>query len=192
MLKGGELSDTSGELVGPGLPEFLGAPQKPQPTRLDLAQWLVSDDNPLTARVMVNRLWRLFMGRALVPTLEEFGSGGELPSHPQLLDWLAAEFVDSGWDVKHIVGLIVTSSTYRQHSEARRASLRIDPENHYFARQGRFRMDAEFIQDFVLKASGLLQPGLYGEHTEHGSDALGEDINRRSVYLLRKNIDEPR
>ena len=191
VLKGGELSDTSGELVGPGLPEFLGAPQIPQPTRLDLAQWLVSDDNPLTARVMVNRLWRLFMGRALVPTLEEFGSGGELPSHPQLLDWLAAEFVDSGWDVKHIVRLIVTSSTYRQHSEASRASLRIDPENHYFARQGRFRMDAEFIQDFVLKASGLLQPGLYGEHTEHGSDALGEDINRRSVYLLRKNIDVP-
>lgn len=191
VLKAGEISDTSGERVGPGLPDFLGAPQLSEPTRLELGRWLVSDDNPLTARVMANRLWRLFMGRALVPTLEEFGSGGEMPSHPQLLDWLAAEFIDSGWDVKHLVRLIVTSNTYRQHSVASDENLRRDPENIFFARQGRFRLDAEFIQDFVLNSAGLLQPGLYGEHTEHGSQAQGDDINRRSIYLLRKNIDVP-
>ena len=191
VLKAGEISDTSGERVGPGLPDFLGAPQPPEPTRLELARWLVAEDNPLTARVMVNRLWRLFMGRALVATLDEFGSGGEMPSHPELLDWLAAEFIDSGWDVKHLVRLIVTSSTYRQHSIASDETLRRDPENMYFARQGRFRLDAEFIQDFLLTSAGLLEPGLYGEHTLHGRRAVGDDRNRRSIYLLRKNIEVP-
>lgn len=191
VLKAGAISDTSGERVGPALPDFLGAPAGDKLTRLDLANWLVADDNPLTARVMVNRFWRLFMGRALVPTLEEFGSGGEMPSHPELLDWLAAEFVESGWDVKHLVKLIVTSSAYRQQSAPSEALDRIDPENIYFARQSVFRLDAEFVQDFVLKTAGMLRPGLYGEHTEHGAAARGEDRNRRSIYLLRKNIDVP-
>lgn len=187
VLKGGQISDTSGEQVGPALPDFLNGSQAEGLTRLDLAQWLVADNNPLTSRVMVNRIWRLFMGNALVPTLEEFGSGGELPSHPELLDWLAAEFVASGWDIKHLVRLIVSSSAYRQQSLPTPELWAADPENLYFARQSRFRIDAEFVQDFILKSADMLEPGLYGEHTEHGSSAK-EDRNRRSIYLLRRNI----
>lgn len=188
VLKGGQISDTTGERVMPGLPDFLNGSQKEGLTRLDLAQWLVADNNPLTSRVMVNRIWRLLMGNALVPTLEEFGSGGELPSHPELLDWLAAEFVESGWDVKHIVRLIVNSSAYRQQSLPSPELDAIDPENLYFARQSRFRIDAEFVQDFILKSGGMLQPGLYGEHTVHGK-SIAADRNRRSIYLLRHNIE---
>ncbi len=189
VLKNGQIADTSGERVGPGLPEFLRAPQISNPTRLDLADWLVSEDNPLTARAFVNRIWRLFMGRALVPTLEEFGSGGEQPTHPELLDWLATEFVASGWDVKHLVRLIVNSATYRQSSLPTPELEKLDPQNRWFARQSRFRIDAEFIQDAILKTAGLLQPGAYGEHTEHAGDSGLIDRDRRAIYLLRKNIE---
>lgn len=187
VLKGGQISDTTGERVEPGLPDFLNGTQQESLTRLDLAQWVVADNNPLTSRVMVNRIWRLLMGNALVSTLEEFGSGGELPSHPELLDWLAAEFVASGWDIKHLMRLIVSSSAYRQQSLPTPELEATDPENLFFARQSRFRIDAEFVQDFILKSGDMLQLGLYGEHTVHGKSAAA-DRNRRSVYLLRHNI----
>jgi hypothetical protein len=189
VLKQGQIDDTTGERVGTGLPAFLDAPQTRAPTRLDLAQWLVDADNPLTARVMVNRLWRLYMGNALVPTLEEFGSGGELPTHPELLSWLAAELIDSGWDLRHVVRLIVSSSTYRQASTLTEELEARDPENRWYARQSRFRIDAEFMQDSMLAVGGLLQAGLYGEHTMHDADPSASDRDRRSIYLLRKNID---
>ena len=116
-------------------------------TRLDLANWLVSKEHPLTARVFVNRLWKLFFGQGLVTSLEDFGAQGDWPSHPELLDWLAVEFIDSGWDVKYLVRLIVTSSAYRQVSTATPALQHRDPYNRLLARQGRFRLDAELSKE---------------------------------------------
>lgn len=191
VLKAGQISDTSGERVNPALPDFLNGSQDKELDRLDLAQWLVASDNALTPRVMVNRIWRLFMGNGLVATLEEFGSGGERPTHPQLLDWLASEFVDSGWDVKHLIRLIVSSSTYRQSSMLTDELARRDPENLFYARQSRMRIDAEFIQDYLLAASGLLQTEPYREHTVHNNEPGADDRDRRSIYRLRHNITVP-
>lgn len=180
------------------LPSFLVANEGEradgkEQTRLDLANWLVSDDNPLTARVIVNRIWRMFMGEGLVATVEDFGSGGAEASHPELLDWLAAEFVESGWDVQHMVRLIMQSATYRQSSIASAEHLRLDPENHFYARQNHWQIDAEFIQDNLLQFSGLLRPGIGGRHTVHGAEdnAWADDQYRRSLYLLRKNREVP-
>jgi hypothetical protein len=125
-------------------------------TRLDLARWLTAPDHPLTARVFVNRLWKLFFGRGIAASLEDVGAQGEAPVHPELLDWLAAEFVDSGWDVKHIVKLIVTSRAYRQSSLETAALRQRDSDNRLLARQSRPRIDAEFIRDNALTVSGLL------------------------------------
>src|SRR5262249_26801161 len=125
-------------------------------TRLDLARWLVAPDNPLTARVFVNRLWALFFGQGIVRTLDDFGAQGSWPMHPELLDWLALEFQGSGWDVKHMVKLLVTSSAYRQSSHASENLRHRDPSNALLARQTRFRLDAEFVRDNALAVSGLL------------------------------------
>ena len=150
--------DESGEIVGPAVPAFLGKLNtgERRATRLDLADWLVSPSNPLTARVFVNRLWRLYFGAGLTRTLEDLGSQGEWPTHPELLDWLAVEFRESGWNVKHMVELIVTSRTYRQSSEAKGAAEERDPQNRFLARQTRFRLDAELVRDNALAISGLL------------------------------------
>jgi hypothetical protein len=129
---------------------------------LDLARWLVARDNPLTARVFVNRLWRLFYGAGLARSLDDAGTRGPWPSHPELLDWLAVEFMDSGWDVKHIVRLMVTSSTYRQSSQADEATQQRDPANRLLARQARFRLEAEMVRDHVLAVSGLLEGSVGG------------------------------
>ena len=163
VLNRGNWQDETGEIVEPAVPAFLPPlPKGSKADRLALARWLVSPDNPLTARVLVNRLWMLFFGHGIVRTLDDLGSQGAQPSHPELLDWLASELIDSGWDVKHVIRLLVTSRTYRQ-SSVERADLReIDPENDLFARQSSFRLDAEMIRDNALTVSGLLSPEIGG------------------------------
>jgi hypothetical protein len=132
-------------------------------TRLDLAQWLVARDQPLTARVAVNRLWHRFFGVGLSKTLLDIGSQGECPPNQELLDWLAVEFMESGWDVKHMVRLMVESAAYRQSSDVRLEVDAVDPQNRLVARQSRWRLDAEQIRDNALSVSGLLVMKTGGE-----------------------------
>ncbi len=165
ILPRGNWMDESGEVVQPALLHFLPQPKFEDGrklTRLDLAQWLVARDNPLTARVFVNRLWKQFFGVGLSKVLDDVGTQGEPPVNPALLDWLAVEFMDSGWDVKHMVRLIVTSHTYRQVSTASKELLARDPENRELARQSRFRLDAELVRDNALSIAGLLVPKIGG------------------------------
>ncbi len=166
ILPRGNWQDETGEIVQPAVPESLGslelAPNE-RGTRLDLANWLIEEDNPLVARVFVNRLWKLLFGRGLVKSLGDFGSQGALPSHPELLDNLSVDFVQNGWDIKRLLRRIVLSKTYRQSSDTTDVSLARDPENTYFARQGRFRLDAEMIRDNALSVSELLVPKVGGK-----------------------------
>jgi hypothetical protein len=165
VLNRGNWQDESGEIVQPAVPAHFGSlelKKDQRATRVDLANWIASPTNPLAARVMVNRLWKLMLGRGLVTTLDDFGSQGMPPTHPLLLDWLAMEFVESGWDVKHLVKLIAMSNTYRQSSDANAEALNRDPHNKLLARQGRWRLDAEFVRDNALKISGLLVPTIGG------------------------------
>ena len=150
------------EKVTPGLLECLPAPSTSVRDRLDLARWLVSAENPLTARVAVNDMWLAFFGRGIVATPEDFGTRGERPSHPELLDFLAVEFRSRGWSVKAMHRLIVTGATYRQSSKATAAQMARDPKDILLARGGRFRVDAETVRDIALTASGLLNPKLGG------------------------------
>lgn len=156
--------DKPGERVAPATPAFLPplTSSGERPTRLDLAHWLVDPRNPLTARVTVNRFWQQLLGAGFVRTPGDFGAQGEHPSHPELLDWLASEFVASGWDVKHLVRLIVTSRTYRQDSRVDPALLERDPANTLLARGPRFRLDGEVLRDQALALSGLLVPTIGG------------------------------
>jgi hypothetical protein len=200
ILPRGNWMDESGEVLKPAVPHYL-----PQPAvtgrelnRLDLAQWLVSRDNPLTARTVMNRLWKQFFGTGLSRMPEDLGTQGELPPNQPLLDWLACEFMDSGWDTKHMVKTIVMSSTYRQVSAATPAQLAADPQNRELARQSRFRLDAEIIRDNALAVSGLLvrkiggpsvkpyQPAGYWENlnfpTRDYIPEQGESQHRRGLY----------
>ena len=154
VLPRGDWMDQTGEIVNPALPAFLS--DQKVTTRKDLAQWIVSRQNPLTARVYVNRLWKMFFGTGISNVLDDIGSQGEWPSHPELLDWLAIEFMESGWNIKHMVKLIVNSKAYRQSSYENKKLRTIDPENRLIARQSSFRIDAEFIRDNALSVSGLL------------------------------------
>ena len=165
ILARGDWQDESGEIVQPDVPESLPPlnVEGRRATRLDLANWMVAEENPLTARVFVNRLWELFFGEGLSRVLNDLGSQGEWPTHPELLDWLATEFVDSGWDVKHMVRLIVTSDTYKQSSNLRKDLRQIDPDNRWLARQSALRLDAEFIRDTALAVSGLLNDEIGGK-----------------------------
>jgi hypothetical protein len=158
ILPRGNWLDDSGDIVQPAVPAFLGEldVKDRRATRLDLAKWLVSRDNPVTARVFVNRLWLLLFEQGLVKTADDFGTQGALPTHPELLDWLAVEFMESGWDVKHVIKLMTMSNTYRQSSKPSKVLQERDPQNHYLARQGRFRIDAEAVRDNALAISGLL------------------------------------
>ena len=153
-----------GVRVTPGVPAVL--PPLPEsdmpPNRLDLARWLVSPDNPLTARVTVNRYWQAFFGRGLVETENDFGTQGTPPSHPELLDWLASEFVERGWSTKQMHRLMVTSATYRQASYERPDLVEVDPRNLWLARQVRLRLEAEIVRDVALASSGLLWPRIGG------------------------------
>ncbi len=164
ILPRGNWMDETGAVVQPALPAYL-----PQPdfngrelTRLDLAHWLVSRENPLTARVFANRLWKQFFGTALSRVPSDLGAQGEPPPNAALLDWLACEFMESGWDVKDLVRSIVTSATYRQVSTATPAQLAADPENREHARQSRFRVEAEHVRDYALAVAGLLSPRIGG------------------------------
>jgi len=165
VLPRGNWMDDSGEIVSPAVPHFLPQPKAESGrrlTRLDLADWLVSRENPLTARVSVNRLWKLCFGSGLSKVLDDLGTRGEWPRHLDLLDWLAVEFMDSHWDVKHMVRLLVTSATYRQSSKPTERLKEADPYNRLYARQSRWRLDAEFVRDNALALSGLLTPTIGG------------------------------
>jgi hypothetical protein len=158
ILPRGNWLDDSGEVVSPAIPAFLSKlpPSENRLSRLDLAHWIISGENSLTARVFVNRLWKIAFGRGIVKSLEDFGSQGEFPTHPELLDWLATDFVDSGWDVKRTFKLILMSRSYRQSSVPSKEALAKDSTNDLFSRQNRFRLDAEMIRDNALAVSGLL------------------------------------
>jgi hypothetical protein len=195
-----------GEAVGPGLPALFPGPEKPN--RLDLARWLVSEKNPLTARVAVNRLWEEAFGIGLVESSEEFGTQGDLPSHPELLDWLATEMIRSGWDMKGMLRLLVTSAAYRQSSKVTDELAQRDPRNRLLARGPRARLSAEAVRDQALFASGLLSPVLGGPPVQpprpnfglsaafgSGTDwttSPGTDRHRRGLYTRwRRNAPYP-
>ena len=172
ILRRGNWQDDGGDPVEPATPKFLSlgsaAPAGRQ-TRLDLAKWLISPTNPLTSRAITNRLWKQFFGEGICKSVEDLGAQGEMPSHPQLLDWLAVEFRDgpsngSGgrWDVKHVVKLMVMSATYRQDSILRPELRETDPGNRLLASQSPRRLEAEFVRDNALAAAGLLNPDLGG------------------------------
>lgn len=202
ILPRGDWQNESGEVVLPATPKYLPAGIESTPenrrNRLDLANWLTNPKNPLTARVQVNRLWKLFYGNGIVKTLEDMGTQSELPEHLALLDWLACEFMDSGWDIKHMVKLMVSSRTYAQSSRATPESLARDPQNRELARGGRWRLDAEFVRDNALAISGLLvqkvggrsvnpyQPAGYWENlnfpTREWPNSKDENQWRRGLY----------
>ncbi len=155
--------DAKGPEVAPGvIPALLDWAEEKTRTRLDLAQWLVSPENPLTARVVANHLWALMFGEGLVRSMEDFGLQGEAPTHPELLDWLAVELVESGWDLRHLLRLIATSETFRQDGAVSPELLERDPDNRLLARFPRHRLPAWMIRDHALAASGLLNPALGG------------------------------
>jgi hypothetical protein len=164
VLARGNWMDDSGELVEPGVPAVLPQPEAAgrRLDRLDLARWLVSPENPLTARTLANRLWKLEFGAGLSTKLDDLGSQGDWPSHPELLDYLAGRLIDSGWDMKALLRLIVTSEAYKRSSTPTPDHLAKDPTNRWLARQGRFRMEAELVRDAALAASGLLVERLGG------------------------------
>jgi hypothetical protein len=214
VLKRGQY-DQKGEKVTPIVPASLPPlPKGSKADRLALAQWLVQPEQPLVARVTVNRLWQSFFGTGLVKTSEDFGSQGDPPSHPELLDWLAVEFRGSGWDVKAMVRRIVTSSAYRQRSRVTPEGLARDPENRLLARAPRLRLPAEFIRDGALAVSGLLegriagasvspyQPSGLWEELASRSDGKnwsaqeytqshGRDLYRRTMYTFWKRTSPP-
>lgn len=191
-----------GHVVSPGTPKILHDIPDGPPNRLTLARWLVDENNPLTARVTVNRWWAEIFGRGIVSTPEDFGIKGEQPSHPLLLDWLAVEFMDSGWDMKHILRTIVLSSTYRQSSAVTPELLARDDRNQWLGRGPVFRMDAEMIRDNVLSFSGLLNlkpfgppirpwqpPGIWSKVGGEAYDyqvSPGFEQHRRGVYVVLK------
>jgi len=204
--------DRKGEKVLPGVPAAIAPalPSDAPPNRLALAQWIVDSRNPLTARVIVNRFWQHYFGTGIVKTTEDFGAQGEWPTHPELLDWLATELVRSGWNVKHLQRLIVTSATYRQSSHVTPALAQRDPENRLLARGPRFRMDAEMVRDTALAVSGLLVPkvggksvkpyqpsglweaiGYTGSNTVHFVQDTGDALYRRSLYTFWKRTSPP-
>ena len=194
--------DNPAEEVFPGTPSILPPMPDGEKNRLTFANWLVSPENPLMSRVTVNRYWQMYFGTGLVKTSDNFGSQGEFPSHPELLDWLATTFVESNWNVKELQRLIVTSATYRQSSVVSPELLEKDPENRLLARATRVRLPAQMIRDQALSISGLLveniggpsvgpyQPdGLWDDIVERGQEyrlSTGDDLYRRSLYTFWK------
>ncbi len=203
ILNRGEY-DSPGEEVTRDTPGFLPPLKKSGDvaTRMDLAEWLVAEENPLTARVAVNRFWQQLFGVGIVKTSEDLGAQGEVPSHEALLDHLAISFVESGWDVKALIKQIVMTKTYRQSSQAAQKDFQDDPENRLLARGPRYRLDAEIIRDQILASSGLLSKKMYGRSVkppqpdglwkavtmigERYRPDTGEAIYRRSVYTYWK------
>ena len=202
ILPRGNWLDESGPTVEPAVPVFLPheSIEGRRANRLDLAQWIVADTNPLTSRTFVNRLWKLYFGTGLSRNLDDLGGQGEPPTHPDLLDWMAVEFHQSGWDIKHMITLMVTSGTYRQVSIDTPKIKEKDSGNRYYARQGRWRLDAEFVRDTALEISGLLvdelggkskkpyQPAGYWQHLNfprrEWKAGQGEELYRRGLYTF--------
>ncbi len=207
--------DQHGEIVSSGIPEMFGETLLgPSPNRLDLANWLTDRANPLTARVTVNRYWQMLFATGLVKTTEDFGSQGEWPSHPELLDWLAAEFIASGWDVQHLLTTMLLSRTYRQSSNVNADLLERDPYNRLLARAPRYRLSAESVRDGALAIGGLLTPklggpsvfppqpnGLWKEVSHFGYPGFfsaqhffpdrSHQVYRRSIYTFWKRTSPP-
>ena len=202
ILSRGDWMDETGPIVYAAIPETLGKigseDKEYRATRLDLARWLTSPDHPQTSRVFVNRLWYLYFGIGISKSLEDIGSQGEWPTHPELLDWMAREFADNGWDIKHAARQILESAAYRQSSVESPDHRRIDPENRLVARQASRRLTAEMIRDMALENSGLLvreiggrsvrpyQPKGYYRYlnfpTREYKEDTGENLFRRSLY----------
>jgi hypothetical protein len=206
--------DQPAEEVSPGtlavLPP-LGAAENP--TRLDLARWITRPDHPLTARVAVNRMWQMIFGRGMVETAGDFGNQGSWPTHPELLDWLAVDFIENGWDLRHLMRVILTSETYRQSAAATPEQLEKDPRNEWLSRSPRSRLPAEIIRDQALAVSGLLNPAiggpgvhppqsdLWSEISHFGYDkpftaqmfypGRGPSLHRRSIYTFWKRTSPP-
>jgi hypothetical protein len=198
-----------GEPVVPGVPAALHpAPSGVKLDRLGLARWIVDAENPLTSRVAVNRLWQELFGIGLVETAEEFGTQGDPPSHPDLLDWLAVEYRESGWNTKQMLKLLVTSATYRQSSRANHDAIQRDPHNRLLSRGPRVRLSAEMIRDQALAASGLLSAKMYGPPVQPPQPSLGlaaafgastdwqtsagDERHRRAIYTRwRRNLPYP-
>ena len=212
MLRGAY--DRKGDKVSRQVPAFLPKlgekPDGQDYNRLDLANWLVSGEHPLTARVTVNRFWQQFFGNGLVKTSEDFGSQGDSPTHPALLDWLAVQFVEDGWDMKRLVKRIVTSHAYRQSTKLSPEWLALDPENRLLGRGPRLRLDAEVIRDQALFVGGLLVPTIGGpgvkpyqppniwepvgfgnSNTRYYKQGSGDDLYRRSIYTFLKRTAPP-
>ncbi|KKM57977.1 hypothetical protein LCGC14_1550070, partial [marine sediment metagenome] len=212
ILNRGEY-DQPTDSVHPGTPTTIFAFSDKLPkNRLGLAQWLTDPENPLTARVYVNRIWAMLFGRGIVETSEDFGVQGSLPTHPELLDWLAVDFMEHDWDIKYLLKKIMLSATYQQRSIMRPELERADPENRLLARAPRFRMSGEMIRDYILTTSGLLntevggpsvrpyQPDGLWEETNAGADRgiltqyvtdTGNDLYRRSLYTFWKRTLPP-
>ncbi|QIF02499.1 PSD1 and planctomycete cytochrome C domain-containing protein [Roseimicrobium sp. ORNL1] len=193
VLPRGNWMDETGEVTPPAVPEFLPASfraqkDKPLATRLQLAEWLCSQENPLTPRATMNRLWKQFFGNGLSMVVDDLGAQGEPPSHPELLDWLACEFRDSGWDVQHMIRLMVTSSTYRQGSSLRADMREIDPANRLLSSQNPRRLDAEFVRDNALAISGALNRELGGPSVKPYQPA---DYYENLQFPNRTYIAEP-
>lgn len=200
ILKRGNWMDESGEIVTPAFPESLASPPSGDQrlTRVDLAHWFVAKDNPLTARTFVNRIWKLYFGAGLSRKLDDLGAQGEWPSHPLLLDYLAARFRDTGWDVKRLIKTIVLTEAYRRSSQPTPALQEADPYNRWLARQGRFRLEAELVRDNALSVSGLLvrtiggrsvkpyQPPGYWAYLNfpqrEWQNGTGDELYRRGLY----------
>ena len=206
--------DQPADVVTPGVPASL--PQPPAdfaPNRLGLAEWFIEADHPLTARVAVNRIWQLLFGKGIVATSADFGSQGDSPTHPELLDWLACDFVEGGWDVKRLIKKLVMSAAYQQGSVSSAEKKEADPYNQLLSRGPRFRLAAEFVRDSVLQVSGLLvhrlggpsvrpyqPPNLWREVSHYGSSPAtaqvfvqdhGERLYRRSMYTYWKRTVPP-
>jgi hypothetical protein len=200
ILPRGNWLDDSGPEVAPAIPGFLGGLEieSERANRLDLARWVISPDNPLTARAFTNRVWKLFFGHGLAQPLDDLGAQGSKPTHPELLDYLAIRFTESGWDVKQLVRSMVLSATYQQTSLVSERLAKQDPYNHLYARQSRFRLDAELVRDNALAVSGLLdltiggpsvkpyQPAGYWSHMNFPKRSWqqsgGENLYRRGLY----------
>jgi hypothetical protein len=198
-MTGGDFLN-KGDEVAPNVPAvFPPLPEDAPKNRLTLARWLVSPENPLTARVAVNRHWEKFFGVGLVSSSEDFGSQGDPPSHPELLDWLASEFMAEGWSMKQLCKLIVTSQTYQQSSKITPEMYELDRDNRLLARGPRFRLEAEMIRDQALAAAGLLSHKMYGPSVmppqpdglwqlvysgDNWQTSEGEDRYRRGIYTF--------
>ena len=200
--------DRPGAVVPRQFPKVLGGQQLSTESangsgRLELAKWIASPDNPLTARVIVNRVWQRYFGRAIVPSTTDFGLRGQKPDHPELLDWLATDFVEHGWSLKHLHRRILTSRTYRLSSDAASNDTTFDPDNIALSKQRRKRLDAESIRDTILLLSGQLDrepmtephpfpPRDKWKFTQHGPFKASYESNKRSVYLMMKRLTADR